>query len=223
MTTETFFCFLGGCTAALQTLLGHPLETLKVRLQQGTTDGRALVINVYTGWRVAFLTQWCVHPVFFACYQQCRRLDQPPWLSGAVTGCATALLLQPIELRKTLLQSGAQLPPLTVAAWTRGWPWLLGREVVGTACYWDVFERSVVVASPWTAGAAAGVCSWLVSYPIDVCKTRVQTQCGRFTGTQHRALAVTLLRAALVNGSTLSLYDAATTPRVCEETRISKD
>ncbi|NDE16145.1 hypothetical protein EBZ80_14555 [bacterium] len=215
-------CVLGGGTAALQTLLGHPLETIKVRLQRGTTDWRVLSRHAYTGWRVAFLTQLCVHPVFFACYRHCRS-DSPPWLSGAVTGCVTALLLQPIELRKTLLQSGSPLPSTRgwhgLVGWTRGWPLLLSREVVGTACYWDVFERSGAVTNAWAAGALAGVCSWLVSYPMDVWKTQTQTNAHQTPrasfATQCCALGVTLVRAAVVNGSTLSLYDATTEALHC--------
>ncbi|KAG8623766.1 hypothetical protein KVT40_008742 [Elsinoe batatas] len=121
------------------------------------------------------------------------------WLAGAVAGLATFVVSAPTELIKCRVQVSKQ----NVSSWTaakeiwradglRGLYWGGGvtsvRDSVGYGFYYVSYEtskrafmKSRDVDSPeWMSvllcGGIAGVVTWASIFPLDVIKTRVQTQ-----------------------------------------------
>lgn len=208
------FVALGLCTATFQTLLGYPLDTLKTRLQAMPLKPQVSSLcrrQLYHGWRGPFLVQLLLHPVFFSTYSFLRQEHElNPAMSGFMTGGLVALLTNPVEVRKTCVQTQQPVPTCMRVLCTRGLGFTIARETVGTGAYWQSFE-SLDVLPVWCRGGLAGVISWAVSYPLDVAKTRRQTSIAhdhRILPPERARLAflVTMVRAFVVNAGILSIY-----------------
>lgn len=214
-------------TAVFQTLVGYPLETLKTRWQVYDPT-RSSLASLYKGWPGPFLGQCVIHPLFFGTYTWLH--DQHQWspgMAGATVGGITALVMNPIEVRKTCIQAKVQVPPWS-CLWRRGIQFTMGREIIGSAVYWHTFESLVreddsLKSSPstswlpWQAGASAGILSWIVSYPMDVWKTQSQTNHHSLYSKQRlsriiTAWSITMFRAAVVNGGVLYIYHECRRP-----------
>jgi len=198
----------GVLTAGFQTVVGYPLETIKTRLQASSVVcGRGL----YRGCASPFMVQLCVHPVFFGVYSGLREADLPPYAAGAGAGVLSGVMVNPVEIRKTRLQTGDGRMPTHPGWWRIGMAATCARDAVGSAVYWHVFEG--MEGSPVWRGGCAGVMSWIVSYPIDVFKTRQQaSSSSRIISVEKIMLGflVTIIRAFIVNAGILTIYSVQT-------------
>lgn len=163
-------------------------------------------------------------------------------LAGALAGMAQSIISSPMELLKTRAQI---LPNNTV--WKcavniikteggfrglyRGFGITLARDCPAFATYFCTYEYLIEMLSRskdntpsifdmLMAGGTAGTLSWLVIYPLDVIKSRIQadnfrykslTDCVRQTISQEgfsvlmRGCSPTLLRAFPSNGATFTV------------------
>uniref|UniRef100_A0A2M4BPQ6 Putative mitochondrial carnitine/acylcarnitine carrier protein n=1 Tax=Anopheles marajoara TaxID=58244 RepID=A0A2M4BPQ6_9DIPT len=214
-----------------------------------------------------------VNAIVFGVYGNIqRRTDNPDslrshFLAGTAAGLAQSIVCSPMELIKTRLQLQDNLPkaaqrftgPLdcTKAIWQRegfrgifrGLGITAARDAPGFASYFVAYEymvRMVSNPSPFVilmAGGLAGTFSWLVTFPIDVVKSRLQADgisgkpeynglvdCVRKSYASEglaflsRGLASTLLRAFpmnavcfLVVSYTMKLFDDPATITVTAE------
>ena len=176
----------------------------------------------------------------------------PWWLvtvAGSLVAVPVTLVSTPFELLKLQQQlapgrySGSAAAAASIvaqhgaSALLRGLSVNFVREVLFLGCYFTLYERAKVslstsgftegVAVP-VAGGSAGACAWLLSFPLDTCKTMVQgraldaprvtaLQAGRtlwrskgFSGLYSGALP-SVLRAFLVSGTRFSVYELTVT------------
>ncbi|XP_053675119.1 mitochondrial basic amino acids transporter [Anopheles nili] len=145
-----------------------------------------------------------VNAIVFGVYGNIQRHTANPdalyshFLAGTVAGLAQSVVCSPMELIKTRLQLQENLPrtaqrfsgPLdcTRSIWRqegfrgifRGLGITAARDMPGFSSYFVAYEymvRSVADPSPFVilmAGGLAGTFSWLVTFPIDVVKSRLQ-------------------------------------------------
>ncbi|XP_069674023.1 mitochondrial basic amino acids transporter isoform X1 [Periplaneta americana] len=203
---------LGGCAGVL---VGHPFDTVKVRLQtqdfrnpqyKGAIDcltntlKKESVSGLYKGMSSPLAGVAVVNAIVFGVYGHCQRhLPQPDALSshfmaGAAAGLVQSFVCCPMELVKTRLQLQGQhcyngpLHCLAQVAKTegvrgvfRGLGTTICREVPGFGTYFLAYEfltRSagapVSTAYMLLAGGLSGTLSWVLTYPIDVVKSRLQ-------------------------------------------------
>jgi len=115
----------GGCSGVAQILVGHPFDTIKVRLQTDKSGTTALqmvqntvknegFLAVYKGMLTPLVGIAFVNSVLFAAYGNTMRLVKSDpnakptlvqlYFVGGVAGVANAFVLSPIELVKTRLQ-----------------------------------------------------------------------------------------------------------------------
>ncbi|XP_014673341.1 PREDICTED: mitochondrial basic amino acids transporter-like [Priapulus caudatus] len=113
---------LGGCAG---TLIGHPFDTVKVRLQlqsqhkplyRNTFDcfktiiQKESVLGLYKGLSSPMATLAFINAIVFGVYGSViRHVDNPDalgnhFLAGCVAGAAQAVVLSPVELAKTYMQ-----------------------------------------------------------------------------------------------------------------------
>ena len=181
------------------------------------------------------------------------REAQPPWwlvtVAGSLVAVPVTLVSTPFELLKLQQQlapgrySGSTAAAASIvaqhgaSALLRGLSVNFVREVVFLGCYFTLYERAKAslsmrgiaegVAVP-VAGGSAGACAWLLSFPLDTCKTMVQgraldaprvtaMQAGQalwrakgFSGLYSGALP-SVLRAFLVSGTRFSVYELTVT------------
>jgi len=215
--------FLSGCVAGIANVLsGHPLDTVKVRMQM---TGKPLLdsfksiitkegpLALYKGIRSPLYNVPLIYAFYFGsfelgkCIQGIGLNDNITWyqsmVAGGFSGLLSTIVLTPIELVKCKLQmegEGKKIKTSTGLTMTksivkvegvkglyRGGVITVLREVPGNAVYFGLYD---VILHHFTenyghstggvlcAGAAAGFFSWVMVYPQDILKTKLQCDVG---------------------------------------------
>ncbi|CAG7720959.1 unnamed protein product, partial [Allacma fusca] len=131
------------------------------------------------------------------------------FIAGSASGSVQSIVASPMELVKTRMQlddsvKGSSKGP---SAWQvlkniylreggirkgvfKGWGITLGREIPGFGFYFSTYEaltrggREITTPEMLMAGGMAGVASWIACFPMDVVKTRLQSDTqGKYMGT----------------------------------------
>ncbi|CAD5121624.1 DgyrCDS10118 [Dimorphilus gyrociliatus] len=261
--------FFAGCIGGITgVIVGHPFDTVKVRLQtqnpiiyKGTFDCFAQIIKkesfigLYKGIAPPLCGLTAINAIVFGVQGNVqRRLPKPNsltahYLAGAVAGFSQCVICSPMELVKTRLQVQGQgqsrkikqtlyknsydclvkiFKKEGIKGVYRGF-WLTTlRETPSFGVYFASYEKFCRIGNPsevgtmqlLLSGGTAGMCSWIVTYPFDVIKSRVQADvrneykglvdCFRKSIASEgwlvltKGLGSTLLRAFPVNATTFA-------------------
>eukprot|EP01041_Mallomonas_annulata_P008811 gene8811-18236_t len=257
--------FIAGSFAGCASILaGHPIDTLKVRLQssniyKGGIDcfyqilSKEGIFALFRGIYPPLITVSFMSAAVFSTYgctlkymkgQKETASYSDIFISGGSSGVTAAIILCPSELIKIQQQADSKLriwdcilnstKSHGVQSLFRGfWPTLY-RETPAYAVYFTTYQFLIVkmqiyskldsLSISFLSGALAGVCSWLVIYPIDVIKTNMQLRSAssneistmsmiRHLTTKYgwrflfRGLNVTIFRALPVNAVVFPSYD----------------
>lgn len=230
MGNVSYFEFLAGCIGgAAGVCVGHPFDTVKVRLQvqdsgnvkayRGTfhclikTLQQESALGLYKGLASPIFGVAGINAVIFGVQANSRQLLSNPdslkshFLAGGLAGLVQSFICSPTELAKIRIQlSGVgeshsnylSKPKLYsgsldclvqvlrqdgVTGVYRGMNMTIWREIPAFATYFCAYEylcrkaaetRAVGLPVYLTAGGLAGVASWVVCYPQDVIKSRLQ-------------------------------------------------
>ena len=208
----------GSVNGFAQVLSCHPLDTIKVYLQ--TTGkynigirhlyrgiGYPLVANVPT---VAI--QFGTESVFQELVKKSE--NEFTWsdgfISGALTGITAAPIISTMELYRIRRQTFANSTKFRMSL---GLGCTIAREIPAVSAYFGVYrymserlkDRDFQSRS-FISGALAGGSSWLINYPMDVIKTRIQsgeckTVMEAYTkGKLWKGVGICTLRGAIANG-----------------------
>ncbi|KAI5813796.1 mitochondrial carrier domain-containing protein [Pyronema omphalodes] len=192
----------GYVSGAFSILIGSPLDIIKSRLQasssRSSTYNFPSLSSYLRGTTPPLLTYGALNSILFATYN--RTLPLLPdtltgiWLAGAAGGLTSFILSAPTEVVKTRAQvTGSGSWEVTRGLWRRyglrglylGGTITAARDAIGYGWYFAAYEG---VRRCWVeeerdgaavilfAGGVAGVATWASIYPLDVVKTRVQTQ-----------------------------------------------
>uniref|UniRef100_A0A1B6DEN6 Mitochondrial basic amino acids transporter n=2 Tax=Clastoptera arizonana TaxID=38151 RepID=A0A1B6DEN6_9HEMI len=205
---------LGGCAGVL---VGHPLDTIKVRIQtqdfrnplyKGTWDCFQKIVKqesisgLYKGMSSPMAGVAVVNAVVFGVYGNVqRKLPDPEslksyFIAGACAGLGQSVIASPMEMVKTRLQIQKTLQYknpvdcIVKIARSDGYRGVFKglnitgvREFFGYGIYFSTYEaltRRTPEQSPIStfhmllAGGLSGSASWIVTYPLDVIKSRLQ-------------------------------------------------
>lgn len=207
--------FCGILTAINQIIIGYPLETLKIRSQARqwhlstvlkNLSNEKGIVGLYRGCTLPSMVQTFVQPVHIMCFHHLYyQYEFSAWTSGLLSGALLGGITNPFETLKSRTQNGILNVPSIRYLCYQGLFYNVLRESIGTGTYWYVYYMFHHEWNPFYGGIA-GVCSWIISYPFDVWKTR--TQCGLSVKSAfHYGLSITLFRAFIVNTVNLSLYN----------------
>ncbi|KDO28283.1 hypothetical protein SPRG_06334 [Saprolegnia parasitica CBS 223.65] len=197
---------------------GHPLDTIKVRLQTQAQRGSVVAAfrsiaakegfrGFYKGMVSPIVSNAPINAVVFAIYGQASRAlagDAPlspgqQYLAGALAGLAQVTFSAPAELVKIQMQVDTRTSASSSFACARqivrqhgvsrglyhGWQLTILRDVPAFGSYFFTYEVAKEMlsdgkdASTMTlllAGGIAGSMSWILTQPVDVLKTLVQSQ-----------------------------------------------
>lgn len=160
----------GFVSGIVQTLVGHPLDTLKVSKQNNTQ----LNLNpktLYRGVLYPLSTNSIICSINFGVYNQMKEY-YPTVIAGAISGIPIGILITPVELYKTNRQLSI---PINCHAW-KGLSTCLLREIPAFAIYFQTYEyMKKKDYGTLVSGGVAGTLCWVGTYPMDVIKTRVQS------------------------------------------------
>jgi solute carrier family 25 carnitine/acylcarnitine transporter 20/29 len=263
--------FFAGCVGgAAGVIVGHPLDTVKVRLQTqsptnikytGTFHCLSTIVKqesvrgLYKGISSPLFGVAGVNALIFGVYGALR-----PYVSGhpghdsllahfaagSISGAVQSVIASPMELVKTRMQINEDVigskkqGPLEIIRGIyknegglfrgvfKGWGITISREIPGFGFYFASYEAltrfgdgQVGTLGMLMAGGMAGVVSWIVTFPIDVVKTRLQCDSsGKYTGVFDcvrktyaaegykafsRGLTSTVIRAFPTNAATFTV------------------
>ena len=226
--------FLAGCVSGcIQSVLGHPLDTIKVLAQTSSkkTESKRVNVNSNININIKTLYRGVSYPtamnmltsgVIFDTNSRLYESYKSHYKSGFITGIFTAPMMYFFDTGKIYHQTYVnnvntkqkiQLFPYKQFLKGNGLGATFGRECLATSAYMGVYFDLVERTSPLYAGGIAGLASWVVSYPIDVIKSRQMADCslsfldaGR-QGQLWRGFSVCALRAIIVNSAGFWAYD----------------
>ena len=161
--------WIGGIAGGLSTFVSHPFDTIKTRIQSSSKSSKSL----WKGVLMAVGGNFAQNAMIFGTYELVNSFTSPQY-SGFTTGIVSAFVLHPFEYYKISKQNNT-IPQLHYIP--KGFVATLLRESIGCGIYFGTYEylKKNTDSSPLLNGGIAGVGSWLTTYPIDVIKTRIQT------------------------------------------------
>jgi len=185
--------FISGIASGIaQTTLGHPLDTIKVKLQNSHTFNYSLLksTNILNGITPVLLTNSLLTGIQFYSYIN---------YSPIIVGLISALLTTPIEYYKIQKQMHGKYPK-TIPT---GFGITFARETIGLNSYFKLQEYLEKPYGIFISGGIAGSTSWLLTYQIDTIKSRIQSgdnfKVAYNKGNFNKGLIFCLSRAFLVN------------------------
>jgi len=162
---------IGSIVGISQSLLGHPLDTLKVYKQNKITKNLSFY-QYYTGIKYPLILSAFHNSMLFGSYSQFNDKINNSFISGALSGGIFGIIISPFELYKTR----SQLFKSNKISMFRGMPLAIMRESVGTATYFgSYYYMKNKDIHPFIAGGLSGWFSWFSCYPVDTIKTRIQS------------------------------------------------
>lgn len=207
-----------------QAVAGHPLDTVKVILQNGervsSTSVQTIMKRLMQGVTPPLITAGLSGTVLFGTEASVR--NQLHWItsrygmndgnginwgnhyiSGMITGVITTPIISPLEQIKVRQQMGI---PWKIKSVFNGMAITLARRIPSIGILFGVqHDLRKAGMSEFSAGVLSGIAMWLPVYPIDVIKSRIQTE--RMTvrqairyGNLWAGLTPCLARAGLVYG-----------------------
>jgi hypothetical protein len=159
--------FAGVASGTVQTLVGHPFDTLKVWKQRNIKPN---INHLFRGIQYPLLTGTFVTSGQFSLYNWFNKYSESDVVCGAFSGIFSGLVSAPIDKHKISAQTNGNYKPRygLISCWLR--------EIPSSAIYFGSYsysrENNIDVLP---SGAIAGASSWLITYPFDIIKTQVQS------------------------------------------------
>lgn len=233
--------FLGVTGGLVSAVTSHPLDTIKTRLMTGhTLMSAAKPRNLMRGLLSPVLAVPPAWVANFVAYSQALRLTGDETTlqhaaAGALSGVVWAVTVCPFELVKSIAQNEQRPATEIWHEWqkkrsfslSRGMSITMLRDVVGVGVWFGVYHHlSVAGYSSFVSGGISGCVTWLTIFPVDLLKTRFQTERNssykqswhsllaemRASGSYFwRPIPIILLRQFVAIGSSMTVLEALKT------------
>jgi solute carrier family 25 carnitine/acylcarnitine transporter 20/29 len=198
----------GGVSGLIQAVVGHPLDTLKVRMQNGSTK----LHSPMAGLKYPLLTSVGICSASFGTYELLRKKDFGPFWGGFISGTIMSPMVFLADIGKVKRQTGK------VVNWDavirqKGLSTTVCRESISFGFYFMTFESARKIGvHPLIAGGVAGMISWTSTYPLDVMRNRQISNNwsavkATAQGNMWKGYGVCMARAFLVNSVGFYAYD----------------
>lgn len=207
--------FIAGATSGIvQSLVGHPFDTIKVLIQTNKLKSNPKNIrSYYNGAAFPTLFNIFFNGTLFELNSKIQIKTQNQAISGFLSGLALAPPIFFFDIGKIHFQTKPK-SPLKINQFyaSKGLLSTCMRESISTSIYMTTYFNMEKKTHPVIAGGMAGLLCWTLTYPIDVIKTR--QMCYNMTikqafnqGNLWKGLLACNIRAVLVNGFGFWAYD----------------
>jgi len=198
---------VGGTIGMVQTLAGHPLDTVKTMLQNGQKYRHFGFRDYYRGVVYPLVASVSFNMVAFPVYDYTIDKTKNAYLAGLYAGLAVSGIEYGFSVGKIRRQTLTSVEPHL-----RGFTMAYIRTTLAMCVYFGVYDDLKSTTGPLIAGAAGGLANWTLTYPFDIISTRqIATGCtiraAIKQGHLWRGYLPCAMRAILVNGLSFKLYD----------------
>tara|TARA_Y100000817_G_scaffold309870_1_gene299658 strand:- start:929 stop:1597 length:669 start_codon:yes stop_codon:yes gene_type:complete len=216
-----FDYFFAGCMSGIvQTIVGHPLDTLKI-LKQNNKLIRNNIYNIhlkqlYSGVSMPLMQTPLACGVGFYVDEIINNYVCNHWISGFASGIVGSFLLCPFEYYKIhLQQNNKQIINIkTLLGSYKNISYVILREAPALSIYFGSYNELKKKELPmYISGGIAGCCSWFFTYPLDTIKSRIQGNICKTMkdaikmGNLFSGLHYCLLRAFIANSIGFTTYE----------------
>ena len=207
--------YLAGLVSGIcQTLIGHPLDSYKTWRQNSSLLQRPSISfhNLYKGVKYPLIQSPFICGIGFGVYNNVYQETKNTYIAGSLTGFISALIGTPLDYYK--IQRQQQLIDAHWRKSYRNMHSVILREIPANTIYfttYDLMKRQDIPTM--LSGSIAGSLSWLITYPLDTIKTRMQSGVSttiRETINQGNlwvGLKPCIIRAFFVNGIGFYVYE----------------
>ena len=174
--------FIAGSLGGLVgTILSHPIDTIKTRIQSGLAKNIFDAIHMkklYSGIRAPLLGVPLEKSIVFGFYNLGKQNGLNNFWSGIIGGFMSTLIVTPIEYVKVNLQNKTPLSSLKISNIYKGFIPTVCRETPGFGIYFTVYNylnnnynKSKSYFNNFFYGGLSGLFAWVFIYPSDLVKT----------------------------------------------------
>ena len=205
---------IGGTIGLVQVVVGHPLDTVKTRIQNGRGYRHFGVRDYYRGCAYPAVASVLFNALVFPIFERTSQKTGSPYVSGCLAGAIAAPAEYLFDVGKIRRQLAVR------SAWHfNGMTARMMRTTVATSVYFGIYFDLKDTTGPFLAGAAAGLGNWTLTYPLDIISARQIVQkltCRQAfkMGSLWAGYVPCAMRAVLVNGISFKLYDVLDKKRV---------
>lgn len=208
----------GGISGLCQNIIGFPLDTIKVLKQNNMNYSHKNAFRYYNGFTYSVSNQIITNSLSFSSLHYLNQYNKNYFVSGFFSG----ILISPVvftfdvgKIKNQVSNNKFYFIKFKDILDTRGKLTTVFRESVALSIYFGTYhELRKNDISIISSGGLAGVSNWLITYPLDIIKTRQMTFQISFKEALlrknlFRGLEVCLLRAFLVNSIGFYTYEFA--------------
>ena len=205
-------CIAGGIVGLVQIIIGHPLDTIKVLIQNKQKWKNLPLKKYYSGCKYPFISSFIFNATVFPVYERTLDYTNSHYLSGVLGGIMISPVMQVFDLAKVKNQTNNEFN-FKILLKNKGIYMSYVRETVALAIYFGSYNYfKSKDYSPFIAGGYAGICNWAFTYPIDVIRSRQLAQNITILeaykyGNLWKGFAPCMLRAFIVNSSSFYIYE----------------
>lgn len=204
---------IGGIIGATQTLFGHPLDTIKVRIQNNQNWKNMKPRHYYRGSLYPLSGSLVFNMIVFPVYENTIEHTKSPTLSGLISGLCVSPFIYMFDVGKIKRQADTKLK-LKDFIKTKGKISNISRETLANTVYFGSYFycKNDLKLSPLVSGGIAGLLNWTLTYPIDVVRTRqiaqnISIKKAIKQGKIWKGYSPCAIRAVIVNSLSFYVYE----------------
>tara|TARA_Y100000389_G_scaffold61968_1_gene57999 strand:+ start:2961 stop:3623 length:663 start_codon:yes stop_codon:yes gene_type:complete len=198
-----------------QTIVGHPLDTIKVIIQNRQNVHNISIQELFRGIKYPILNNAIIGFFLFGSESFIYNYCHNHFISGLFAGIIIVPQTHVLEFFK--INEQMNIKSIGIGNKLRyGMNLTFFRECIGSSSYFGGYYlfNDTYKLGPFISGGISGMLSWLITYPVDVVKTRLQTISKSYTiksavqeGHLWKGINICLLRGFVVNGVSFYVYD----------------
>lgn len=201
----------GICSGIAQMIVGHPLDTVKVLIQNGQSYHLPKWHMYYRGATYPLISSIIFNGTVFPVYERTLNHTQSTYISGLCSGIVVSPIMFIFDVGKIKRQMNQSLH-IRDFIQTKGLPITFLRESFAMTIYFSSYNYFRKYTNAFTAGGLAGLTNWTITYPLDILRSRqiaqnITIQEALVQRKLWNGYLPCALRAVLVNGACFYVYE----------------
>jgi solute carrier family 25 (mitochondrial carnitine/acylcarnitine transporter), member 20/29 len=194
---------IGNSIGLSNIIIGYPLDTIKVHFQKSNKMPK-INLKLYNGVKYPLYSSLILNTIVFGNYYHINTITENKFLSGFILGGIGSIFINPFEIKK--IKNQVNYRNINYNSFS-GLRYTFLRESFGYGIYFYVYNEIKSYSNPFFSGGFSGICSWLITYPIDTIRTKTLLNQRIQLKTLYHGISFCLLRSFILDGLTFTIFD----------------